>query len=260
LGAPNRTNMASAALFRRSMQKRRVGSKRPRARESSRGPKFAPLMGPPGRCDGGGQGSIRRIVGEQAAPTQSPSTRGAQGARPGGRRGAHLSQHGSANFIPYSTRLMQKGRAGDLAQRGSVMRRGRSLLWHTGVRAVFLLRIRSTPCPAASSARPRRLPSPALHAEAEAEPTRRFRPPSAAFPAGREASVWASMAARDKTGRLSHGRRTNRPWPRTTLDPNRARLDRQIPERHRGARKPEREDERQKSPISAMQSKSYVGT
>jgi hypothetical protein len=151
-------------------------------------------------------------------------------------------------------------RAGDLAQRGSVMRRGRSLLWHTGVRAVFLLRIRSTPCPAASSARPRRLPSPALHAEAEAEPTRRFRPPSAAFPAGREASVWASMAARDKTGRLSHGRRTNRPWPRTTLDPNRARLDRQIPERHRGARKPEREDERQKSPISAMQSKSYVGT
>jgi hypothetical protein len=193
LGAPNRTNMASAALFRRSMQKRRVGSKRPRARESSRGPKFAPLMGPPGRCDGGGQGSIRRIVGEQAAPTQSPSTRGAQGARPGGRRGAHLSQHGSANFIPYSTRLMQKGRpkppsslawstvlrrAGDLEQRRSVMRRGRSLLWHTGVRAVFLLRIRSTPCPAASSARPRRPPSPALHAEAEAEPTRRFRPSS----------------------------------------------------------------------------------
>ena len=39
LGAPDRTNMASAALFRRSMQKRRVGSKRPRSGRAEAGPR-----------------------------------------------------------------------------------------------------------------------------------------------------------------------------------------------------------------------------
>ena len=64
---------------------------------------------------------------------------------------------------------------------------------------------------------------------------------SPAFPVGREASGWASMAARNKTGRVSHAR-THRPRPRAARNSNRARLDRQISKGHRGAREPERED------------------
>ena len=51
--------------------------------------------------------------------------------------------------------------------------------------------------------------------------------PSPAFPAGREAPLGAAMGARNKVGRLSHGR-TDREWSCATADPDRPRLDGQI--------------------------------
>jgi hypothetical protein len=64
---------------------------------------------------------------------------------------------------------------------------------------------------------------------------------SPAFPAGREAPLGAAMGARNKVGRLSHGR-TDREWSCATADPDRPRLDGQISKRRRGTGEPERQD------------------
>jgi hypothetical protein len=52
--------------------------------------------------------------------------------------------------------------------------------------------------------------------------------PSAAFPAGREAAIRATMGPRDKAGRLSHGC-AHRRWTRAASDSNWARLDHKYP-------------------------------
>ena len=65
--------------------------------------------------------------------------------------------------------------------------------------------------------------------------------PSAALPAGREAAVGASVAARNQIRRLSHGGAYRR-WTGATLDSHRARLDRQISKRHCRAREPQHQD------------------
>jgi len=65
--------------------------------------------------------------------------------------------------------------------------------------------------------------------------------PSPTFPAGREAAVGGAMAARNQTRRLPNSC-AHRERSRPTAHPHRARLDRQISERHRRTREPERKD------------------
>jgi hypothetical protein len=73
---------------------------------------------------------------------------------------------------------------------------------------------------------PRRLLRRVRHAEASLSRSSFLR----SFPchAGREASVGASVAARNKARRLSYGR-ADRQWPRATPNPDRARLECQYP-------------------------------
>jgi hypothetical protein len=89
-------------------------------------------------------------------------------------------------------------------------------------------------CHVSSSVRPCRPSSPDRRGEAQAEAIRPFRTSTASFPVGREATVRASVAARDKARRLSYGG-AHRQRPCATADAHRARLDRQISKRHRGA-------------------------
>jgi hypothetical protein len=63
---------------------------------------------------------------------------------------------------------------------------------------------------------------------------------SQSFPSGREATIGASVAARDKLDGYRMVARIE--WSGATPNSHRARLDRQVPKRHSRAREPERED------------------